>query len=92
LLDLSNATENRVKDKERNHRDGIKVKLKVALIPVLFKLAYPPVDDEIYKEIFEQTENFKKNVGRLPRPEKSYPRTFFPDDSTPSFVSRKHPP
>jgi len=34
--------------------------LKVDLIILLAKHGYPPVDrDEVYKEIFEQAENFK---------------------------------
>lgn len=44
-----------------NKRDDIKAGLKVDLILVLAKHGYPPVDrDEVYKEIFEQAENFKK--------------------------------
>ena len=42
-------------------RDDIKAELKVDLIILLAESGYPPVDrDEIYKEIFEQAENFKK--------------------------------
>ncbi|HIE82630.1 MAG TPA: DUF3387 domain-containing protein, partial [Dehalococcoidia bacterium] len=34
------------------------------LILILAKHGYPPVDrDEVYKEIFEQAENFKKFKG-----------------------------
>ena len=41
--------------------DDIKAGLKVGLILVLAEHGYPPVDrDEVYKEIFEQAENFKK--------------------------------
>jgi len=44
-----------------NHRDDIKAEMKVDLIMLLAKHGYPPVDrDEVYKEIFEQAENFKK--------------------------------
>lgn len=44
-----------------NTRDDIKAELKVALILLLHEFKYPPVDrDEVYKEIFEQAENFKK--------------------------------
>lgn len=43
-------------------RDDIKAALKVDLIMVLDKFGYPPVErDEVYVEIFEQAENFKKN-------------------------------
>lgn len=42
-------------------RDGIKAELKVGLIILLVENDYSPVDrDEVYKEIFEQAENFKK--------------------------------
>ena len=42
-------------------KEETKAKLKVDLILLLAKYGYPPVDrDEIYKEIFEQAENFKK--------------------------------
>ena len=42
-------------------RDDIKAELKVDLIMLLADHGYPPVDrDEVYKEIFEQAENFKK--------------------------------
>ena len=44
-----------------SQRDDIKAELKVGLILVLAKYGYPPVDrDEVYQEIFEQAENFKK--------------------------------
>ncbi len=36
--------------------------LKVSLIMLLANNDYPPIDrDEVYKEIFEQAKNFKKN-------------------------------
>ncbi|MFY0712626.1 type I restriction endonuclease subunit R [Seonamhaeicola sp. NFXS20] len=42
-------------------RDDIKSALKVGLILLLDEHGYPPVErDEVYKEIFEQAENFKK--------------------------------
>ena len=42
-------------------RADIKAELKVDLIMLLAEFDYPPVDrDEVYKEIFEQAENFKK--------------------------------
>ena len=41
---------------------SIKAELKVGLILLLAKHKYPPVDrDEVYKEVFEQAENFKQN-------------------------------
>lgn len=68
LLMLAHAVKEVVDDKAKytdwNHRDDIKAELKVALILVLAKNGYPPVDrDEVYKEIFEQAENFKKYQG-----------------------------
>ena len=40
--------------------------MKVGLILVLAKHGYPPVDrDEVYREIFEQAENFKKYQGAI---------------------------
>lgn len=45
-----------------NNKDSIKSELKVGLILLLDENGYPPVErDEVYKEIFEQAENFKKN-------------------------------
>ena len=41
--------------------DDIMAELKADLIILLAEHDYPPVDrDEVYKEIFEQAENFKK--------------------------------
>ena len=66
LVELSQAVKAVVDDKARfpdwNNRDDIKASLKVDLILLLAKFGYPPVSrDEVYKEIFEQAENFKKN-------------------------------
>ena len=42
-------------------RDDIKAELKMDLILVLAEYGYPPVtNDEVFKEIFEQAENFKR--------------------------------
>ncbi|MBR4923860.1 MAG: DUF3387 domain-containing protein, partial [Bacteroidaceae bacterium] len=42
-------------------RDDIKAELKMDLILILAEFGYPPVtNDEVFKEIFEQAENFKK--------------------------------
>ena len=44
-----------------SRRNDIKAELKADLIILLAEHGYPPVDrDEVYKEIFEQAENFKK--------------------------------
>ena len=66
LLELSKAVKEVVDDKAKfpdwNNRNDIKASLKVDLILLLAKFGYPPVSrDEVYKEIFEQAENFKKN-------------------------------
>ena len=43
-------------------RDDIKAEMKVAIILTLAKEKYPPyTKDEVFKEIFEQAENFKKH-------------------------------
>lgn len=65
LIELSKAVKTVVDDKARytdwNQRDDIKAELQVDLIILLAEYGYPPVDrDEVYKEIFEQAENFKK--------------------------------
>jgi len=65
LIALSKAVKEVVDDKAKytdwSSRDDIKAELKVSLIILLAEHGYPPVDrDEVYKEIFEQAENFKK--------------------------------
>jgi len=56
----------KVKYTDWSQRDDIKAELKVGLILVLAEHGYPPVDrDEVYKEIFEQAENFKKYQKRV---------------------------
>ena len=68
LLDLAKQVKVIVDDKARytdwSRRDDIKAELKVDLIILLAENGYPPVDrDEVYQEIFEQAENFKKYQG-----------------------------
>jgi type I restriction enzyme R subunit len=65
LLLLAQEVKKVVDDKAKytdwSQRDDIKAELKADLIILLAKYDYPPVDrDEVYKEIFEQAENFKK--------------------------------
>jgi len=65
LLELAKAVKALVDDKAKytdwSERSDIKAELKVGLILLLARHGYPPVDkDEVYKEIFEQAENFKK--------------------------------
>ncbi len=55
------VVDDKVKYTDWSERDDIKAELKVGLILLLAKHGYPPVDrDEVYKEIFEQAENFKR--------------------------------
>ena len=68
LVALAAAVKTVVDDKVQytdwSQRADIKAELKVGLILILAKHGYPPVDrDEVYKEIFEQAENFKKFKG-----------------------------
>ena len=65
LIALAQKVKTVVDDKAKytdwSKRDDIKAELKVDLIILLAENDYPPVDrDEVYKEIFEQAENFKK--------------------------------
>ncbi|MEN5406353.1 type I restriction endonuclease subunit R [Aliarcobacter butzleri] len=65
LLALSKEVKIVVDDKSKytdwNIREDIKAELKVDLIMLLAKHGYPPITkDEVFKEIFEQAENFKK--------------------------------
>nr|WP_320118469.1 HsdR family type I site-specific deoxyribonuclease [uncultured Marinifilum sp.] len=65
LVELAKKVKDVVDDKAKytdwSKRDDIKAELKVGLIILLAENDYPPVDrDEVYKEIFEQAENFKK--------------------------------
>lgn len=66
LIKLSKEIKEIVDDKANytdwSTRDDIKAELKVAIIITLDENDYPPVPcDEVFKEIFEQAENFKKN-------------------------------
>lgn len=65
LIELAQAVKDLVDGQAKfpdwNKRDDIKSALKVGLILLLDEHGYPPVErDEVYKEIFEQAENFKK--------------------------------
>ncbi len=65
LIHLAQEVKDVVDDKAKytdwSKRDDIRAELKVDLIILLAENDYPPVDrDEVYKEIFEQAENFKK--------------------------------
>lgn len=63
--ELSREIRKIVDDKSKytdwSKRDDIKAELKMDLILILAEYGYPPVtNDEVFKEIFEQAENFKK--------------------------------
>lgn len=65
LIDLSRKVKQIVADKSKytdwSRREDIKAELKVDLIILLDENGYPPVPrDEVYKDVFEQAENFKK--------------------------------
>ena len=66
LIDLAKAVKDLVDGQAKfpdwSKREDIKSALKVGLILLLDEHGYPPVErDEVYKDIFEQAENFKKN-------------------------------
>jgi type I restriction enzyme R subunit len=68
MIELAKAVKDLVEGQAKfpdwNKRDDIKSALKVGLILLLDEFGYPPVErDEVYVEIFEQAENFKKNNG-----------------------------
>ncbi len=66
LINLAKAVKDLVDEQAKfpdwSKREDIKSALKVGLILLLDEHGYPPVErDEVYVEIFEQAENFKKN-------------------------------
>lgn len=69
LLELAKEVKKVIDDKTKytdwNKRDDIKAELHFDLIILLDKWRYPPIDrDEVYKEIFDQAQNFKlKRAG-----------------------------
>lgn len=65
MIELSKRIKGVVDDKARytdwSTRDDIKANLQVDLILLLDEFDYPPVTiDDVYKEVLEQAENFKK--------------------------------
>lgn len=68
MIELSKRIKLIVDDKARytdwSTRDDIKAALQVDLILLLDEFGYPPVTiDDVYKEVLEQAENFKKYAG-----------------------------
>ncbi|MFT5163295.1 MAG: type I restriction enzyme R subunit, partial [Alteromonadaceae bacterium] len=67
LIELAKAVKLVVDDKAKfpdwSKREDIKADLRVTLIILLAKYKYPPIThDEVYREIFIQAENAKKNA------------------------------
>ena len=65
-VEMAQAVKEKVDDSSRfidwDKRADIKAQLKVQIILTLSKHGYPPATrDEVFKAIFEQAENFKKN-------------------------------
>ena len=65
MIELSKRIKVIVDDKSRytdwSTREAIKANLQVDLILLLDEFDYPPVTlDDVYKEVLEQAENFKK--------------------------------
>ncbi len=59
--EVKTVVDDKAKYTDWSKRADLKAELKVDLIILLAENGYPPVDrDEVYKEIFEQAENFKK--------------------------------
>ncbi len=59
---VKDLVDSQAKYPDWSKREDIKSALKVGLIILLDEHGYPPVErDEVYVEIFEQAENFKKN-------------------------------
>ncbi|MBP1840525.1 type I restriction enzyme endonuclease domain-containing protein [Formosa algae] len=59
--EVKKVVDDKAKYTEWNQRDDIKAELKVDLIILLADNDYPPITkDEVFKEIFDQAEHFKK--------------------------------
>lgn len=60
--EVKTVVDDKAKYTDWNKQENIKAELKADLIVLLANNDYPPIDrDEVYKEIFEQAENFKRN-------------------------------
>ena len=59
--EIKKIVDDKSKYTDWSKRDDIKAELKMDLILILAEYGYPPVtNDAVFKEIFEQAENFKK--------------------------------
>ena len=68
MLELAKAmkviVDNQAQFPNWSKRDDINAAPKVELILLLHKYGFPPVaNDDVYKSVLEQAENFKKNRG-----------------------------
>ena len=66
MLELAREIKKIVDDTARfpdwSDRDDIKAQLKMEIIVKLHEFGYPPItQDEVYKNVLEQAENFKRN-------------------------------
>lgn len=66
MLDLAREIKHIVDDAAKypdwSERDDIKAQLKMDIIVKLHQFGYPPItQDDVYKNVLEQAENFKKN-------------------------------
>ena len=58
--EMKKIVDDKAKYTDWSKKDDIKAELKVDIILKLSEYDYPPVEDDVYQEIFEQAENFKK--------------------------------
>ncbi len=65
-IEIKNIVDDKSQFIDWDKRDDIKADMKVSIILTLAKEKYPPfTKDEIFKEIFEQAENFKKHSAGI---------------------------
>lgn len=60
--EIKKIVDNTAKYPDWSERDDIKAQLKMDIIVKLHQFGYPPItQDDVYKNVLEQAENFKKN-------------------------------
>jgi type I restriction enzyme R subunit len=60
--EIKKIVDNTAKYPDWSDRDDIKAQLKMDIIVKLHQFGYPPItQDEVYKNVLEQAENFKRN-------------------------------
>lgn len=60
--EIKKIVDNNAKYPDWSERDDIKAQLKMDIIVKLHQFGYPPItQDDVYKNVLEQAENFKKN-------------------------------